>query len=149
MIDNVKKIAIGCDHAGYKLKEEIKGFLIQNGFEIQDFGTYSEESVDYPDFAHPVAESVENGFNNKGILICGSGIGVCITANKHANIRAALCWNAEIAAISRKHNDANIVCLPARFTDSVLAINIVKTFLSTEFEGGRHNRRIKKIPLSK
>ncbi len=147
MIDNLKKLAIGSDHAGYKLKEEIISFLIKEEFEVKDFGTYSEESVDYPDFAHPVAESIGNGLYNKGILICGSGIGVCITANKHANIRAALCWNTEVAAISRLHNDANIVCLPARFIDSTLAIDIVKIFLSTEFEGGRHERRIKKIPF--
>lgn len=147
MIEKEKKIAMGCDHAGYCMKEEIKKYLEGEGYMVKDFGTYSEDSVDYPDYAHPVADSVENGLYEKGILICGSGNGVCITANKNKGIRAALCWNVEVAALARMHNDANIVCIPARFIEKELAIDIVKTFLNTAFEGGRHERRIKKIPL--
>jgi ribose 5-phosphate isomerase B len=147
MIEKTKKIAIGCDHAGYLLKEIIKKMLLENSVTVKDDGTYSEESVDYPDFAHAVANDVAQGNCEKGILICGSGNGVCMTANKHKEIRAALCWTAEIAELSRKHNDANVVCIPARFLETSVALDIVKSFLITEFEGGRHERRVKKIPL--
>ena len=139
------KISIGSDHAGFCTKEKIKEFLTQKGYEVEDFGTHSEQSVDYPDYAHPVAAAVEKDMNIKGVLVCGSGVGVCITANKHKLIRAALCWNTEIAELSRKHNDANIVCIPARFITVELAENIVDVFLNTDFEGGRHANRVKKI----
>jgi ribose 5-phosphate isomerase B len=143
----ITKIAIGSDHAGFCTKEKIKEFLTPKGYEVEDFGTHSEQSVDYPDYAHPVAYAVEKDINLKGILVCGSGIGVCITANKHKDIRAALCWNTEIAELSRKHNDANIVCIPARFITVEMAENIVDVFLNTSFEGGRHENRVKKIPI--
>ena len=139
------KIAIGSDHAGFCTKEKIKEFLTKKGYVVEDFGTYSEQSVDYPDYAHPVANAVEKDITTKGILVCGSGNGVCMTANKHKDIRAALCWNAEIAELSRKHNDANIVCIPARFITVELAESIVDVFLNTDFEGGRHENRVRKI----
>ncbi len=139
------KIIISSDHAGYQYKEKMSDFLEKSGYTIKDFGCYSEESVDYPDFAHPVAEAVEKGKNSVGILICGTGNGVCMTANKHKKIRAALCWTVEIARLSRLHNDANIICLPARFIDFDTAREIVNTFLNTSFEGGRHQNRVKKI----
>jgi ribose 5-phosphate isomerase B len=139
------KVAIGSDHAGFCTKEKIKEFLVNKGYVVEDFGTHSEQSVDYPDYAHPVAIAVEKDSNMKGVLVCGSGVGVCITANKHKFIRAALCWNAEIAELSRKHNDANIVCIPARFITVVLAESIVDVFLNTDFEGGRHENRVRKI----
>jgi ribose 5-phosphate isomerase B len=145
-MDKNINIIIGSDHAGYKYKEKMSDFLEKSGYSVTDFGCYSEESVDYPDFAHPVAEAVEKGKNAFGILICGSGNGVCMTANKHKKIRAALCWTIEIARLSRLHNDANIVCLPARFIDFDMAKEIVNTFLNTSFEGGRHLNRVKKIP---
>lgn len=147
MIEKNKKIVIGCDHAGYLLKEIIKKMLLEKGFTVKDDGAYSEESVDYPDFAHAVAIDVAQGNCEKGVLICGSGNGVCMTANKHKEIRAALCWTAEIAELSRKHNDANVVCIPARFLETAVALEIVISFLTTYFEGGRHERRVKKIPL--
>jgi ribose 5-phosphate isomerase B len=147
MIEKGKKISIGCDHAGFCLKEIVKNNLGKKGYEIADFGTFSEESTDYPDYAHPVANAVEKGISDSGILICGSGNGVCITANKYPNVRAALCWNAEIASLARKHNNANIVCLPARFISAEQAQEIIETFINTEFEGGRHERRINKINL--
>ena len=146
MVDKEKNLAIGCDHAGYQMKEYLKKVLISDGFKVKDFGTFSEERADYPDFAHPVANAVANGECEKGILICGSGNGVCMTANKHKEIRAALCWCTEISKLSRLHNDANIVCLPSRFIDDKTAYDIVKIFLITEFEGGRHVQRINKIP---
>ncbi|MEM1406614.1 MAG: ribose 5-phosphate isomerase B [Bacteroidota bacterium] len=139
------KIAIGGDHAGYEYKGIIIDLLEEMGREVKDFGTYSSDSVDYPDFAHPVSSAVEAGEFDLGVLICGSANGVAITANKHAGIRAAICWNTELAALARQHNDANIVCLPARFIESGQAKEIVKTFLTTEFEGGRHKRRVSKI----
>ncbi len=138
-------IAIGADHAGFAYKEATKEWLLRNGFQVKDFGTHSTDSVDYPDFAHPVAFAVENGECKRGILICGSGNGVAMTANKHAQIRAALCWNAEIAQLARLHNDANIICLPARFVSIDEALNMVETFLKNDFEGGRHEKRVKKI----
>ena len=140
-----KIIPIGADHAGFNLKGKIIQFLESKGFEVKDFGCFSEESIDYPDFAHPVAEMVEENTGMLGILICGSGNGINMTANKHKGIRSALCWNAEIAALARQHNDANIVALPARFISEQEALEIVETFLGTAFEGGRHQRRIDKI----
>ncbi len=142
----MKKIAIGADHAGFPYKQPIKEWLEANGYEPVDYGTDSFESVDYADFAHPVASAVERGEYERGILICGSGEGVCMTANKHAGIRAALVWEKEIAELSRRHNDANIICLPARFIELEEALISVQKFLSTDFEGGRHQRRIGKIP---
>lgn len=140
----MKRIVIGADHAGFELKTELINYLQQNGWEVSDKGTYSADSVDYPDFAHPVASTVETE-KIPGILICGSANGVCITANKHQGVRAALCWTPEIAKLARLHNDANIVCIPARFLDTATAVAIVNEFLSTEFEGGRHQNRVNKI----
>jgi len=143
MSDTKIKIAIGADHAGFEYKEVLKTFLSE--YEIKDFGPYSAESVDYPDFAHPVASAVENGDFKYGILLCGSANGVAITANKHQHIRAGLCWTNEVAALVRKHNDANILCIPARFVSEEQAKEIATTFLSTDFEGGRHQNRVEKI----
>lgn len=139
------KIAIGADHAGFSTKQVIINYLKTNNIAIQDFGTFNEESVDYPDFAHPVATAVENKLFDLGILVCGSGQGVNITANKHAGIRSALCWKSEIAMLSKQHNDANIVAIPARFVTENEAIEIIKAFLNTPFEGGRHLTRVNKI----
>ncbi|AEE50912.1 ribose 5-phosphate isomerase B [Haliscomenobacter hydrossis] len=144
---NVKTISIGCDHAGFPYKDAIKVMLTTMGIEVKDYGTYSLDSVDYPDFVHPVANDVENAQADLGVLLCGSGNGVAITANKHQGIRAALCWIEEIAALARQHNNANIVCLPVRYTTLEQAEVIVKTFLNAEFEGGRHAQRVDKIPL--
>lgn len=142
----MSKIAIGGDHAGYLLKEEIRKFLEAEGHEVKDFGPYSAESSDYPDFVHPVAKAIEKGEFEFGVLMCGSGQGVTITANKHQKIRAALCWDTDLAEITRKHNNSNVLCLAARWTAMGLAKNITKTFLTTEFEeGGRHQRRVDKI----
>lgn len=140
-----KKIAIGGDHAGFEYKSKIIAHLEGKGYEVQDFGTKSKDSVDYPDFAHPVAESVEKGDNPQGVLICGSANGVAMSANKHQGVRAAICWETEIAALARQHNDANIVCIPARFISIEEALSIVDVFLSTDFEGGRHGNRVNKI----
>ncbi|WP_373709658.1 ribose 5-phosphate isomerase B [Kaistella sp.] len=140
----MKKIAIACDHAGFEYKEIIKKHL-EGKFEVEDFGTFSPDSVDYPDFVHPAADSIEQGRNELGILICGSGEGVAITANKHQKIRCALCWMPELASLARQHNDANMIALPARFIASQLATDIVDTFLNTPFEGGRHQNRVEKI----
>jgi len=137
------KIAIGADHAGFDYKEMIKAFL--EAYEVKDFGTYTADSVDYPDFAHPVAEAVESGSYDLGILVCGSANGVAITANKHQHIRAAICWQNEIAALARMHNNANVLCLPARFISEELAREITTTFLNTAFEGGRHANRVNKM----
>ncbi len=139
------KIAIGADHAGFKLKETLKPYLLSKGFEIKDFGCYSEERADYPDFAHPVASAVENKEFDFGLLMCGSGNGINMTANKHKGIRAALCWNAEIAQLARQHNDANILTLPARFISEEEARKCVDVFFATAFEGGRHADRVAKI----
>ena len=141
------KIALASDHAGYELKEIIKTYLSERGLQVVDFGTNSAESVDYADFAHQLANSVENGICDVGICICGSGNGINMTANKHQKIRAALCWLPEIARLARLHNDANVCSLPARFISSDDAKAIVDLFLSTTFEGGRHIDRINKIPL--
>lgn len=137
------KIAIGSDHAGFEYKQALANSLPEN--EVEDFGTYSPDSVDYPDFAHPVASAVESGNADFGILVCGSANGVAITANKHQGIRAAICWNTELAALARQHNNANIVCIPAKFISLNMAKEIVSTFLSTEFEGGRHATRVNKM----
>lgn len=139
------KIAIGSDHAGFKLKERIVQYLKEKNIEVKDFGTYDENSCDYPDYAKSVAQNVASGEFNKGILVCGSGIGVSITANKAKGIRAALCWNLSTAASSRSHNDANILCLAQRQTEEKLALEMVDVWLSTEFEGGRHQARVDKI----
>jgi ribose 5-phosphate isomerase B len=138
-------IAIASDHAGFKLKNDLLVHLIELGFEIQDFGPDSADSVDYPDYAHPVANSVVSGENTLGILICGSGNGVCITANKHKGIRAALAWEEELASLARQHNNANIICIPARFVSKAKAFKIADAFLNTAFEGGRHENRVSKI----
>lgn len=138
-------IAIGSDHAGFDYKTEIIKFLKEIGYNVQDFGPSSTDSVDYPDYAHPVASSVEKQENTLGILICGSANGVAITANKHQGIRAAIAWQNEIAALARQHNNANIICIPARFIDLELAKKITHTFLTTDFEGGRHGNRVDKI----
>jgi len=139
------KIAIGADHAGFEYKELLKKHLSKLDYELKDFGTYSAQSVDYPDFAHPVSSAVEKNEFDLGVLICGSANGVAITANKHQGIRAAICWNEELASLARKHNDANIVCIPARFISIELAENILTAFLTTPFEGGRHGIRVNKI----
>lgn len=142
---NTKTISIGCDHAGFPYKDAIKNLLIGLGIEVKDHGTHSLDSVDYPDFVHPVANDVENAQADLGVLLCGSGNGVAITANKHQGVRAALCWIEEIAALARQHNDANVLCLPVRFTTPEQAEAIVKAFLNAEFEGGRHATRVGKI----
>jgi ribose 5-phosphate isomerase B len=139
------KIAIGCDHAGFEYKEAIKAQLTALGHELSDFGTHSTESMDYPDTTHPTASAVESKECELGILICGSANGVAMTANKHQGIRAAICWEVELSKLARTHNDANMVCLPARFISLDLAKDIVATFISTDFEGGRHANRVNKI----
>jgi ribose 5-phosphate isomerase B len=138
-------VAIGSDHAGFDYKEQIKNFLSNHNVSFHDFGTLINESVDYPDYAHPVATAVENKEAAFGILICGSANGVAITANKHQDIRAALCWKTEIAALARQHNNANVICLPARFISIEEAIEMVDIFMKTSFEGGRHENRVNKI----
>jgi len=138
-------ISIGNDHAGFQYKKYIIENLKKEAEEIKNYGTDSEESVDYPDFAHPVSNDVQNKTSNIGILICGSGNGVCMTANKNKNVRAALCWNKETASLAKKHNNANVVCIPARFIKKEEALEIVKLFISEQFEGGRHERRVNKI----
>lgn len=139
------KIAIGADHAGFIYKSKIIEHLKGKNIDVQDFGTFSTESVDFPDFAHPTASAVENGEADFGILICGSGQGVNITANKHQGVRSALCWNTDIARLTRQHNNSNIIALPARFVALEYALEMIDVFLSTEFEGGRHERRVEKI----
>jgi ribose 5-phosphate isomerase B len=138
-------IALGSDHAGFEYKEKFKHFLQEQGLSVRDFGTYSPDSVDYPDFAHAVASAVEEKNYDLGILICGSANGVAITANKHQGIRAAICWTEELAALSRQHNDANVLCLPARFIPYELGEKIIDKFLASKFEGGRHANRVSKI----
>ena len=142
------KIAIGADHAGYDLKKVIIDFLTEKGNEVEDFGCYSEDSIDYPDYAHPVCDSIENGKNEFGVLICGSGNGISMAANKHQGIRAALSWEPEIAELGRLHNNANIVSIPARFISEETALKIIDVFFKTNFEGGRHQRRVDKIACS-
>jgi ribose 5-phosphate isomerase B len=145
LFDMAKPIAIGSDHAGFEYKEDLISFLEAKGLLFHDFGTHNSESVDYPDFAHPVSQAVEQGEASFGILLCGSGNGVAITANKHQGIRAALCWGEEIAKLAREHNNANIICIPARFVREGDAEKMVEIFLKTPYEGGRHERRVEKI----
>ena len=142
-----KKIALACDHAGVEMKNELIKFLEAKDYETKDFGTYTTESADYPDFAHPMADAVESKEFIYGISICGSGNGINMTVNKHKEIRSALCWNTVISELARLHNNANICSLPARFISIELAKEIVDIFLKTNFEGGRHQRRIDKIPV--
>jgi ribose 5-phosphate isomerase B len=139
------KIAIGSDHAGFNYKEAMKDHIQQTGHDVDDLGTFTEASCDYPDYAHAVANAVEEGKADFGVLVCGSANGVAITANKHAGIRAAICWEKEIAVLARAHNNANIICIPARFVSTDAALEMVDTFLSTPFEGGRHQTRVGKI----
>lgn len=136
---------MACDHAGYELKEVVKQKLIEKGFEVKDYGTYSSESVDYPDYAHPLGAAINRGEFARGIVICGSGNGVQMTVNKYPNVRCALCWTPEIASLGRQHNNCNVIALPARFISQETALEIVDVFLTTEFEGGRHLRRVEKI----
>ena len=144
-LDLSKPIAIGADHAGFEYKSAIVDQLKMKGYQVKDYGTYSTDSVDYPDFAHPVASAVEKGESGAGILICGSANGVAISANKHQGIRAAITWEQEIARLARQHNNANIICIPARFVSTPEAEEMINIFLATEFEGGRHEKRVNKI----
>jgi ribose 5-phosphate isomerase B len=139
-------IAIGGDHAGFEYKEKLIKTLTDKGYTLRDFGPETGDAVDYPDYIHPLCNSVESGDISRGIVICGSGNGVAITANKHQGIRAALCWNVALAELSRKHNNANLIAIPARFVDFDLAVEMVLAFLNTDFEGGRHAQRVNKIP---
>ncbi len=143
--DLTKPVAIGCDHAGFEYKEDLISFLEGKGIAFKDFGTYSTDSVDYADFAHPVSNAVEKEEASFGILLCGSANGVAITANKHQGIRAAICWGEELAQLARAHNNANVICIPARFVREGDAEKMVNTFMITDFEGGRHERRVQKI----
>lgn len=143
-----KKIAIGADHAGYQYKSAIVHWMERNGYEVFDAGTDSESATDYPDHIHPVSVAVENGDAWLGVILCGSGNGSAMTANKHQGIRAALCWNNELASLARQHNDANILSIPSRFVPEAVALSMVQTFLETPFEGGRHQRRVDKIRCS-
>jgi len=142
-----KIIGIACDHAGFLLKEKLSVYLKRSGYDVKDYGTYTSDPVDYADFAHPLALSVEKGEVLLGISICGSGNGINMTVNKHQGIRSALCWNEEISRLAREHNDANICALPGRFIDDKMAFKIIDIFLNTEFSGGRHQKRIDKIPI--
>lgn len=143
----MKTIGLCSDHAGFELKEQVKAWLESKGLSYQDFGTHSTDSCDYPDYAHPMAQAVEAGDVYPGIAICGTGNGIGMTLNKHQGIRAALCWNAEIAQLARAHNDANVLVIPGRFISWDEAEKILEVFFATEFEGGRHQRRIDKIPV--
>lgn len=145
VFDASKPIAIGCDHAGLEYKTALIKWLNDNEYAVTDFGTYSADSVDYPDFAHPTASAVEKGEAAFGILLCGSANGVAITANKHQGIRAGLCWQNDVAQLIRQHNDANMICIPARFVALPLALQMLETFMNTPFEGGRHATRVGKI----
>ena len=140
-----KVIPMACDHAGFELKEFLKSTLIERGLEIKDFGTYSSDSVDYPDMIHPLAKEINDGNFEFGIIMCGSANGVSMVANKYPNVRCALCWQEEIAQLAKQHNNANIIALPARFISKEKALSIVDAYLNTEFEGGRHQRRVEKI----
>ena len=142
----MNKIGLASDHAGFELKEFVKTYVEQTGYTYKDFGAFSSESCDYPDFAHPLAEAVESGEMDLGIALCGTGNGISMTLNKHQGIRAAICWNNDISQATRTHNDANILVLPARFINPEEAKEIIHIFLNTPFEGGRHQRRIEKIP---
>jgi len=139
------KIAIGADHAGFELKEEIKEFLKDKGYDVHDYGTYSEERADYPDYGHQVANSVASNDAEKGVLVCGSAIGMCMVANRHKGVRAAVLRDEFDAEMSRKHNDANIACIGGRVSDEMVACQLIEKFMTTKFEGGRHEERVKKI----
>lgn len=143
----MRTIGLACDHAGYQLKKFILELLKNKGYEVKDYGTYSDLSCDYPDFAHALAAGISNEEVFSGIAICGSGAGICMTLNKHQEIRAAVAWSSEIAQLIRQHNDANVLVLPGRFVDNKTASNIIDNFLNTTFEGGRHQKRIEKIPI--
>lgn len=145
MEETKKNIAIACDHAGFELKEAVKQFLSENQYIVKDYGTYSSDSVDYPDMVHPLGKDINAGIYERGIVICGTGNGVQMTVNKYPNVRCALCWIPEIAKLARQHNNANILAMPARFISKEIALDIVKTYLNTDFEGGRHERRVEKI----
>ena len=150
MINKMNRtIGIASDHAGFELKQYVKACLVANGYAYHDFGTYTTGSCDYPDYAHPLAEAIEGGRFDCGIALCGSGNGISMTLNKHQGIRAAICWNSELAALARAHNDANVLTLPARFISRETAEEIVKAFLTVEFSGGRHQKRVDKIPAGK
>ena len=140
-----KNIGVACDHAGFEYKESIILYLKSRGYNVIDYGCFSKDSVDYPDFAHQLAQSIENGSNELGIQFCGSGNGINMSSNKHKGIRSALCWEVEIAELARLHNDANVCTMPARFIDLEKALSIIDVFLNTDFEGGRHQRRVDKI----
>ena len=139
------KLAIGSDHAGFALKKKLSVYLAEKGYPVTDWGTYGEASVDYPDYAHQVAEAVTGGQAELGVLVCGSGQGVCMTANKHAGVRAALVWEPQLAALSRQHNNANVICFPARFISEEAAIEALQAFMDATFEGGRHAQRVAKM----
>jgi len=141
------KIGIGADHAGYEYKKVILEMLKNNGYDTKDFGTYTAESVDYPDYVHPLGNEIDKGIIDVGILICGSANGVAMAANKHSSVKAAVCWENDITVLARRHNNANVVCIPSRFVSLELAEEMVQVFLNTEFEGGRHQRRVEKIPI--
>jgi ribose 5-phosphate isomerase B len=148
VFDSTKTIALGADHAGFACKQAISRWLKEQGYAVTDLGTHSADSVDYPDFAHPVAQMVAEGGAAFGILCCGSANGVAITANKHQQVRAAICWQNDIAELARLHNNANIICIPARFVTEELALKMTDTFMQTPFEGGRHENRVNKIAIS-
>ena len=138
----MKTVGMAADHAGYALKEELKSLLEEEGYKVRDFGTFSDESMDYPDVAHPLAKAVADGEVDFGVAMCGSGNGISMTLNKHKGVRAALCWEPELARLAREHNDANVLSLPARFISTAMAKEILKAYLSASFEGGRHKRRV-------
>ena len=142
-----KTIAMASDHAGYNLKQDVRAWLEAHGAQVKDFGCYSTESCDYPDYAHPLAEAIDKGEFERGIVICSTGNGICITANKHQGVRAALCWDKPLAELARQHNNANVLGLPANFISKDKALELVQTFFATDFEGGRHERRVGKIAI--
>ncbi len=142
-----RKIALGCDHAAYEMKEAVKKWLSEHNYIVEDFGTDSPDSIDYPDIIHPLAKAINDGEIERGIIMCGSGIGVSIVANKYPNVRAALCWNTELAGLSRQHNNANILAVSGRFMEEKLVFEMLEKFLNTDFEGGRHQRRVEKIKI--
>lgn len=144
---SIKKVSIGCDHAGFPYKADIFELLEKEYITVKDYGTNSLDSVDYPDFIHPVAKDVESEKSQMGIILCGSGNGAAMTANKHQGVRAALCWSEELAQLARRHNDANVLSIPVRFVTKATALKMVNAFLNTNFEGGRHERRVNKIAL--
>ena len=145
----VKTVGLACDHAGFPLKRFVIEYLEKKGYPYKDYGTYSDQSVDYPDFAHQLGAAIETAEVSSGIAICGTGNGIGMTLNKHQGVRAALCWSEEIARLAREHNDANVLVMPGRFVANVAATSMVNAFLDTAFEGGRHQRRVNKIPLQK